>query len=87
MKVPMLPKNQWKRMTEMDASLYGAVLEDRIALHDSDVVMVDDGPGRFAQRYAVYYRGEEHLFDDAASSQEAAEQFKANRVPDWHRVP
>lgn len=53
-----------QRMTEESASIYGVVVDGHMALHEDDVVVVDDGEGFPGGRYAVYYRGEEWTTDD-----------------------
>lgn len=58
------------RQTEEEASLYGVVMDGYMALHEDDVVLVDDGEGQAGGRFAVYYRGHEHLFDDYAAAVE-----------------
>ncbi|MCC5849242.1 MAG: hypothetical protein JJU29_14235 [Verrucomicrobia bacterium] len=55
-----------ERLTEENASIYGVVMDGHIALHEHDVVVIDDGPGYPGGRYAVYYRGQEWTTDDLA---------------------
>ena len=64
------------RLTEENASLFGIVMNDHIALHEDDVVIVDDGPRFGAERFVVHYKGEEHT----AATLEAAEAIRAELV-------
>lgn len=65
-----------EKMTVEQDSIYGVILDDQIALHEHDLVIIDDGEGTPGGRYAVYYRGQVVYADTL----EAAERFRAGRV-------
>lgn len=66
---------RYQYLSEGEASLYGVVLEDRIALHEYDAVLIDDGPDFPGDRYAVYYQGEAFLFNNQKEAEALQEEL------------
>ncbi len=52
-----------EKMTVEEDSIYGVAMDGRIALHEDEIVIVDDGEGATGGRFAVYYRGQVRYAD------------------------
>lgn len=63
-----------KKMTVESDSIFGVALDGHMALHEDEIVIVDDGEGWPEGRFAVYYRGNVRFAD----TQEQAEALRAN---------
>jgi hypothetical protein len=64
-----------EKMTVEQASLFGVILDDQIALHEHDVVIVDDGEGAEGGRFAVYYRGRSYYADTLEEAERIRDSF------------
>lgn len=69
-----------RRLTEESASINGVAVDGQIALHEFDAIIFDDGEAFAPNRFAVYYRGEEHLAETLEEAKEL--QFRFQRSPD-----
>ncbi|MCC5844267.1 MAG: hypothetical protein JJU05_08455 [Verrucomicrobia bacterium] len=65
-----------QKMTVEQDSIYGVVMDGQIALHEHDVVIVDDGEGAEGGRFAVYYRGEVRYADTRADAERIRDTFQ-----------
>ncbi|MCC5789198.1 MAG: hypothetical protein JJT75_06160 [Opitutales bacterium] len=69
-----------RRLTEENTSLNGVAVDGNLALYEYDAIIFDDGEEFAPDRFAVYYRGQEHL---AATLEEAKElQADFQKSPD-----
>lgn len=64
-----------EKMTVEEDSIYGVILDDRIALHEHEVVVVDDGEGAPGGRFAVYFRGRVRYADTLGEAERISEEF------------
>ncbi|MCH8474999.1 MAG: hypothetical protein LAT55_07200 [Opitutales bacterium] len=69
-----------RRLTEENTSLNGVAVEQDIALYEYDALIFDDGEEFAPKRFAVYYRGQEHLVDTLEEAE--ALQARFQKSPD-----
>ncbi len=64
-----------EKLTVEQDSIFGVVMDGHMALHESEVVIVDDGEGQMGGRYAVYYKGQVAYAETLENAEALAQRF------------
>lgn len=65
------------RLTEENASIIGVAKDGKIALHEDDAAIFDDGPSYGEERFAVYFRNEVRYVGTLEEAERVRDEFSA----------